>query len=348
MIIHHYYPQHANVGDAFVRDGIRKLIRANSPAAEFVDFPVNKSRQTDAAFGVIGDNVLRNNREADIVVIGGSNLYQCRKSGRWGVHTTLEDIKKIRKPILLIGLGAGSSFGNRERPCPQAAAEQIRLLNSIAIASSVRDVLTARFLDSLGVNDYQITGCPATFVFDHPLTFSHSLLVAISFPPARFRKRRLVFHSLIRAIRKYIGHLHALGLTPVVTCHDQRDVHLARHILEGDAKIFWSDRTQDYYRFYSNCRIVVGFRLHASIISLSLGVPFIPVHFDYRGLGFAQTYGSTEWSIDGTRFGLFKSLVARTYPLLAGDLTPYKNFLARKATLYSVMTELVSKCLKML
>ena len=109
--------------------------------------------------------------------------------------------------------------------------------------------------------------------------------------------------------------------------------------------MFLSSRTSDFYDLYSRCRLVVGFRLHATIICLALGVPFVPIFFDRRGEGFAETYNSARWMIDGSRFGLLKTLTARTAAILADDPAPFAEFIDRRALLRRHMTQFLADSL---
>ncbi len=347
MIIHHYYPHKINIGDFFVVDGIRKLIREKLPEAEFVDFPVNKTPEAKC-FGLTGKNIGCSNSEADLIVIGGSNLYECQKSGEWGVTTDLDSIKKIRKPIMLIGLGSGSSFKNKIRKCSEQSKAEICLLNKIAIGSSVRDLRSGDFLRSLQIRDYTVTGCPSTFIFDNPFTFNNSDIVAISFPPARFRKHRFMHFRLIYAIRKYIGYCIKIGLRPILSCHDPRDIELAESFKKDNIQLFYSKKTNDYYKLYEASKLVVGFRLHATIVSLSVGVPFLPIYFDMRGLSFCETYNSTKCAIDATKFNLYQRLVKDTKNILIEKKDAFVNFLKSKQKYKNVMQSFTSTCVEKL
>jgi polysaccharide pyruvyl transferase WcaK-like protein len=347
MIIHHYYPHTLNVGDYFVRDGIRKLLREQIPSATFVDFPVNKPSREGPAYGLRGDNLDRSNREADLIVIGGSNLYQSSKHGTWGVTTDLDSLKKISRPVMLIGLGAGSSFKDKAHLCSPAVREEIRFLNQLAVGSSVRDSRTEQFLDGLGLRGHTMTGCPATFVFERPLHFNTHSEVAISFPPIRLKKKHpLHFFRLVQAIKRYRDHCASRRLTPFFACHDRRDVDAARSLGKEATEVFYSENAEDYYARYAAVRFTVGFRMHAAIISLSLGVPFIPVSFDLRGLAFVETYDSVGWNVDATRWGLSKTLVSRTQQILDAQESPFANFFAHRQKNLQVIRQFVSRCLE--
>jgi len=346
MIIHHYYPHGHNIGDRFARDGIRKLLRERSPGATIVDFPVNKSCPPGVAYGLRGENVERNNAEADLVVIGGSNLYQCRKRGPWGVATDVESIQRLSRPVMLIGLGTGSSFKNTVRPCLPPSSDEIRLLNQRAVGSSVRDKRTEAFLTALGLRGQVMTGCPSTFVFEKDLAFNDHLDVAVSFPPVRFKKRHpWTYFRVIRAIRKHMDYCLGQGLRPFLACHDRGDLELAKEISRGRTELFFSENTEDYYARYANIRLLVGFRLHASIICLSMGVPFIPVSFDLRGTAFLEAYDSIDWGLDGTSWRLGKDLIGRTRQILARQSGPFEKLFACRRQYAGVIRQFVAGCL---
>jgi polysaccharide pyruvyl transferase WcaK-like protein len=347
VIIHHYYPHKTNIGDLFVVDGIRKLIRERLPGSEFVDIPVNESPKAKC-FGLLGGNLDYSNSEADLIVIGGSNLYECRRNGAWGVTTDLDSIKKIQKPVMLIGLGSGSSFRRKVRGSSAQSREEICFLNKIAIGSSVRDLKSGDFLRSLGIREYTVTGCPSTFLFDNPFAFKNTDIVAISVPPARFKKYRFMFFRLISAIRKYIDYCRQIGLRPVLSCHDARDIEFAKGLQKDGVHLFYSEKTNDYYELYGMAKLVIGFRLHATIVSLSLGVPFIPVYFDIRGMSFSETYDSLKWSIDGTKFQLCRRLIRSTKDILDRKQFPFVNFLNKKQMYKDVMRSFINICVKKL
>lgn len=347
MIVHHYYPHKTNIGDLFVVDGIRKLIRERLPGSEFVDLPVNESPKAKC-FGLLGRNLDYSNSEADLMVIGGSNLYECRRSGEWGVTTDLDSIKKIQKPVMLIGLGSGSSFQRKVRGSSAQSRAEICLLNKIAIGSSVRDLRSGDFLRSLGIRDYTVTGCPSTFLFDNSFAFRDSDIVVISFPPARLKKYRFMYFRLSSAVRKYVKYCKQIGLRPILSCHDPRDIEFAEAVKCCGVDLFYSEKTAGYYALYGKAKLVVGFRLHAAIISLSLGVPFIPTYFDMRGLSFCETYNSTKWAIDVTKFNLYRRLIESTKDILNRKEAPFVDFLRSKQTYKDVMQSFINICLKKL
>src|SRR5437868_3293567 len=121
MVVHHYFPLGStNVGDHLVARAIRDAVLRHFGAVEFVEIPVNdRYRDADRPIGLQGENLDRTNAEADLVIVGGSNLLEPRKPrrgrGGWGVFTDVNSIRRLRPPLMLLGMGTGSSFGKSIR-----------------------------------------------------------------------------------------------------------------------------------------------------------------------------------------------------------------------------------------
>jgi len=76
MLIHHFYPRTQNIGDHFVQRGISAMIRRLVPDATFQLFDVNSRGRDKSAYGLTQSAIERANDEADLVIVGGSNLYE--------------------------------------------------------------------------------------------------------------------------------------------------------------------------------------------------------------------------------------------------------------------------------
>ena len=99
MRIHHFYPRTNNIGDHFVQRGIEQMIRRIRSDATFELFDVNSRGQDNNDYGLTRTSIERANREADLIVVGGSNLYEGNYRWRWGVHLEPEALEKLRVPV---------------------------------------------------------------------------------------------------------------------------------------------------------------------------------------------------------------------------------------------------------
>ncbi|MCS7173064.1 MAG: polysaccharide pyruvyl transferase family protein [Armatimonadetes bacterium] len=341
MRIHHFYPRTSNLGDRFVALGIERLFRSLVPEAVSVSFDVNDRGSDPEAYGITLRTVERANREADLVVVGGSNLYEAVPGrNRWGVHLDPSALPRLRVPMLLVGIGTGSDPGAR-RPTPPTpqVAEEIRLLNRYAVFSGVRDVVTLEWLQALGVSTAQLLGDPATFLFCLPVREPRQVRRVALVPPPRRpyweRWRRIRFWdmrgpNLWRAMADLVRELVASGLEVWVMCNDPRDVSLVRDLFAyGRLAIELASSAESYLALLQEMDAVVTARLHTAVVALSLGIPFVLVDLDQRTHGFVRTFGLGEWTVPYAWAGMTSHLRRRVLHLVSGK-TDWRPFVAKR------------------
>lgn len=349
MRVHHFYPKTKNVGDHFVQRGIERMIRRIVPGAAFDLFNVNSRGGDGEGYGLTRQTVERANREADLVVVGGSNLYEGSYRWPWGVHLEAEALAGLRVPLFLLGIGTGSDFLSRPHQPSARARDEIRLLNERAAFSGVRDALTLDWLRGLGVEKAELTGDPATFIFNRPARAAgaggHVLVVV---PPVRFwgsaarfwrmRPRgRATFRAVVRLARSLAEGGHEI----VVACNDPADVPLARRLFGGwfDGALVCPREPEEYFRLLSESRAVLTGRLHTAVVSFSLGVPFVLIDADQRTRGFVETYQLDEWAVAPSRDDFESRLRERTLRLLGGGDAESWEPLLRKRDLMRARAE---------
>jgi polysaccharide pyruvyl transferase WcaK-like protein len=277
MRIHHFYPRTGNIGDHFVQQGIERMFRALAPDATFDLFNVNSRGADQSEYGLTQAAVERANREADLVIVGGSNLYEGSYRWRWGVHLEADAVKNLRAPLFLVGLGTGSSFLSRpHRPSPRAKSE-IRLLNDHAAFSGARDVVTHEWLRRLGVSKAVLMGDPATFIFNQPLRQDRrDGHILIAMPPRRFWMSKHKFwkvyahgRAMFKGVVALTRSLIEQGQRVVVTCNDAADQRLAHQLFDGwlAEEAVCPRSPEEYFQLLSNARAVVTGRLHTAVAS---------------------------------------------------------------------------------
>ena len=318
--VHHYFPLGSvNLGDTLVARAIGEAVTRHFGAVNIESLPVNdRLRDGDRPLGLRGENLDHSNESADLVIVGGSNLLEPRRHGGWGVETDLESINRLKPPVLLLGMGTGSSFGKPVPSWREPARAEVTSLFSRAFASAVRDVTTERSLARIGVTT-RTTGCPVTYLQDDPVQAGREddpLLV--SFPPPRITRRRKGRKFMKEAIA-YLVWLQGLGIKIIVTLHDTRDLAVARQLVPPDLEIFLAESQEELQVRFKASRGVIGFRLHAALLGLGLGRPVIPVGVDWRGQGFIETFDLHSVSIQSRPLSEFRKLRALTLLLLDGD-----------------------------
>ncbi|MBI1371676.1 MAG: hypothetical protein GC159_02785 [Phycisphaera sp.] len=321
LTIHHYYPLGStNTGDALVARAIGQHLRQHlGDGIDIVPMPVNDRLTTGAPIGLRGANLERTNAEADVVVVGGSNLLEPRHDGGWGVFTDVDSIARLRPPLLLIGMGTGSDFARPVRDYVEPALSQVRALHARADVALVRDQLTADTLSRLGI-DATCVGCPVMFMTDRPVTAAAAAgdgPVLVSMPPSRlmrtWRGRRFM-----RAAMTYVDWLRRRDdVEVIVTLHDTRDREPAAELVPRGVATFDANDLDALIARFDDCRAVIGFRLHAALLGLALGKPVLPVALDWRGRAFVATAGLGDLSVDAQQPALPARLRDLTARLLA-------------------------------
>jgi polysaccharide pyruvyl transferase WcaK-like protein len=339
MKIHHFYPKTRNVGDHFVQRGIERMFRELVPRAAFDLFNVNSRGEDQTNYGLTRSTVERANREADLVIIGGSNLYEGSYRWRWGVHLEPDALEDLRVPLFLVGIGTGSNFlSSPHRPSARATKE-IKLLNDRATFSGARDVLTRDWLHKLGVFKAELMGDPATFIFNYPAQRSRGGHILITTPPIRFwasksrfwqvhRRGRAMFRATVSLARNLLEKGHEV----MVACNDPADLSLA-HDLFGkwlDGQVICPRSPEDYFCLLSGARAVVTGRLHTAVASFSLGVPFVLIDADQRTRGFVETYQLDDWSVIPSQDDFETRLKDKTNHLLSDDASGSWELLVEK------------------
>jgi polysaccharide pyruvyl transferase WcaK-like protein len=357
MRIHHFYPRTHNIGDHFVQRGIKRMIQAIVPDATFDLFNVNSRGEDKTDYGLTHAAVERANREADLIIIGGSNLYEGSLRWRWGVHLETDALKNLRVPLFLMGIGTGSDFLSRPHSPSLRAKGEIRLLNEHAAFSGVRDVLTYNWLRQLGISKAQLMGDPAAFIFNRPMQQeNHDGPVLLTMPPLRFwaSKRRFwnvrvlgraMFNGLVSLARTLLERSYRV----VVTCNDPLDLPLAGRLFDRwlPSPVICPQTPEEYFQILSTARAVVSGRLHTAVVSFSLGIPFALMDVDQRTSGFIKTYQLDDWSITPSWHGIGARLREMTDKLLSDEgRKSWEFFIKQRDQMYARAINLLRDALQ--
>ncbi|MDO9576730.1 MAG: polysaccharide pyruvyl transferase family protein [Candidatus Cloacimonadales bacterium] len=327
FIIHHYCPHTFNAGDHFVILSIRKLLKKVLPEAVFIPKAVANNRGWGKPIGLRGENIRLSNQYADAVILGGSDQYH-----NWSPRIKSEEIQHLIPPLFFIGLGVSSKDINS---APYLKKEEFKkdilAANQKCALSSVRDELTQNFLAELGYKDSILTGCPALYLFDEKMKLrnkSKRVLLTFPYPLIHNRKREDTsskFGILAQVMNLILKKLQEFKLEPVIVCHDDRDVPIAQKMFP-DHSIFFSNYVSEYFQLFENASLVIGSRLHATILAGGMGLPFININLDQRGTGFSQTFGLQNWNLNYNDPDLSAKIIERLTQLHQGDLSGFKDF----------------------
>jgi hypothetical protein len=342
-IIHHYCPHTYNAGDHFVILSIRQHLKKYLPNAIFIPKAVAGNRGWGKPIGLKGENIYYSNKFADAVIIGGSDLYN-----NWSPKIKADEIKHLVPPLFLIGLGVSSPDLNYVPYLKKESYKtDILATNTKAKLSSVRDLTTQQFLKNLGFEHSIVTGCPALFLFENQLSTNNSKSVLLTFPyPLLHRTKNSTqqkkFLILLQIIKDIISFLESKNLDPIIVCHDDRDVPPSQ-ILFPNHPIFFSNYPEKYFNLYKNARIVVGSRLHATILAASMGIPFLNINLDLRGVGFSKTFKLENWNVNYNEPKISDKIKERISVILDDNLSPFREFINEKNRYRTIFSNVVQE-----
>ncbi len=326
MRVHHFFPRTKNIGDHFVQRGIEVMLQRIDPDVSITLFDVNDRGSDRLDYGLTLRAIERANDEADLVVVGGSNLYEGNYRWHWGIHLEKDALQHLRVPLLLLGIGSGSGFGAPLHQASARAISEIRLLNDYARLSGARDVVTLEWLHQMGVSKAILTGDPATFIFNRRVKQTPPNRVLIVIPPRRFwsslhQFRKVWRHGrpMFRALVSLAEFLKQSGKDVVIACNDPHDLPLAQTLFGETGNIVLPQTPEEYFALVADSSAVITGRLHTAVIALSLGTPFVLWNVDQRTEGFIRTYDLASWAISPSSTEIEQRLHKLVTKLLSND-----------------------------
>lgn len=303
-----------NVGDDFVREGIKYLIRQtfkNTPI-EFLHVhkhsPITTrkhfewfrylrlSRKVDKLLplGLTKGRIL----EADIVIQSGAPVYWCHDSDQshccdneWYEPLIKRRFEKNKK-AKLINLAAGSCqryHSDGTEFCDRCNAF-IREFYELSTLTTLRDNLSQKILGHIGL-EAQVIPCSSIFAIDeHGITNGGEEYVVVNYMKGGAHYtfgQNIDFEKWQREFRKFYFELKQTE-NVTFSCHNQKEVDEALEI-DPDANIFYEkDDYVAYLRFYSKAKYGIMNRVHGAFILGSFGKPSILIGNDSRAKMFSE------------------------------------------------------------
>ena len=304
-----------NIGDDFVREGIKYLLRKSLPEKELnfqnihkhspitvrhgfewfrnlkvskFDFPSEKLDML-LPLTLSKDKIL----EADIVIQSGAPVYWCHKD--FGSHCAdnewFDALIRRRfsrnKKAKLLNIAAGScqdfhSDGSEFKEC-QKDQDYIKEFYRVSALTTVRDKLAFNVLMSMGL-ETQLIPCPSIFAVDeYGLTPREKKYLVINYMQiaghytfGRDIKKDQWFNAL-KAFYDYVK-----GKEDVLfVCHNKNEISDAKKI-DPEARTFYSDDFLDYMKVYGEAKYGIMNRVHGSFLMASYGAPSFIIGNDSR------------------------------------------------------------------
>lgn len=275
-----------NIGDYLIVEKCKEHLRKFCGMSNYIEFKrweplenyLNKINSTKA-----------------IILCGGPGYRRDFYPNSFALTKKLTDIKV---PIIPFGLGWSGQPMNKPELF-SFTSESLRALKFIhknITYSSCRDIITKKILETNGLTNVIMTGCPVWHSIEHEnQNFkkpSPIRSIAIS------NSQNIVFHEqnslLLKKIREYFGEdvkifsvfhrgIKSDSLTPAREARSIKQLvktseELQMHVVDAAYDV-------SKMSIYDQCDIHVGYRLHAHLYCLSHRVPSFLIWEDGRGLG---------------------------------------------------------------
>lgn len=284
---------HSNTGDLFVTEASLLLTRPEVVCAFDPASPTPKSlEKLHAGF--------------DVIFIRGANTLGDEK---WA-QVLAAYLEQVSLPVVCLGIGIQAP-SLEQLPKSSGVERLAKILGERSKMVGVRGQITADFLESRGVHNVQVVGCPS--ILRHN---SDSLRVekpewqavkSCGFSLTRYhgvlyQRDPLTFLKVQSRLIKELSALFRLGIITQVEREEKavayRDPNAMESALDRlrdsgwlDAEmeeiyrnrsIFFGTRPIDYDLHVRNFDVIFGTRLHSNAMAISCGVPAITLTYDLR------------------------------------------------------------------
>lgn len=277
-----------NVGNNAIHFALRHMLYETfGRLVSIIEYPATNKHESTAKSGLTPSTVHDINRFADGVIVGGGNLYENDE-----IDVDPRALSALQPPLMLFSNSRGRIYDrhgcltDRSDVIPDG---KLRALLARADISLSRDSATNHYLNTIDSRD-QVGWCPTINVHRYsdklpslPETEDVGALISVRTPalmnvPYRFQSR------IQEHIEAAIDKLREVGHKRIrILCNDSRDLDFAtafRYTKRVD-----SVYTNDVYQYLALLRqaeMVVSYRMHATLPSISFGTPTVNVVYDER------------------------------------------------------------------
>ena len=299
------HPKGFNIGNDAIHFALRELLHeAFGRVVNIISLPATSVYESQAKAGLTPATIHEINRFGDGVIVGGGNLYE---NGEFIVSP--QALRALEPPLMLFSLSRGRVYNRNlelvERTDAMPAA-LIQVLHRVASYSLARDSATHRYLQDIGCDRAKRGGCPTITLKDSedqlprlPDAEVPGTLISIRNPSLVNVPRRL--QARIQAdIERMIDLLREREVGRIrILCNDVRDVEFAT-LFQASHQVdyVYTSDVRWYLALLKAARLVVSYRLHATLPAFSYGTPTISISYDERALSLLGDLGLLNWDIN--------------------------------------------------
>jgi len=319
-----------NLGDEAILEGIIGELRRSVPAeiTVFTRDAADTVRRHAVEHAVavrefLRDDILPALKPLDLFILGGGGILFDAE-----VPIYLREVElahELGVPVMIYAVSAGPLDDSR-------AQAQVARCFDIAEAATVRDRRAKNLLEYSGVRrDIRVTADPALLIEPEPLPAyalqvealkNRRRLVGMSVRepgPAAPNLAEMDYHALLANAADYIvDRLDAdVVLVPMERRqHDLQHSHAVLARMRGvhHASVLRGEYTAgQLLSLIGHFEFAVGMRLHFLILAALQGVPFVPLPYAPKVLGFVDEFGLDPPKLEGLNAGQLIALIDRAW-----------------------------------
>lgn len=285
-----------NRGDMAIRKSVVEAIESNIKVP-FAFFNVKYEELTE-------ERILNQlNTESSILIIAGSGLYtNYSTSSGWYFPCKTELFEKIKVPIILVGLGCNNNLGKDifKGELTQEAKDSIKLINNLAIISTVRDQRTNKLLNELGIKKHKLMLDPGNFLKAPQVPKEKRVAINLAqHSPAlgRFDGTNEIRNKNIKNFIFIGKYLESKGYKLVFIAHDALEHSLIIDLQKElpDLDFINTDDIDLMLQEYARCEFSIGIKMHSNILSFASGTPFISLYYDIKSIEYLKLIHWTDF-----------------------------------------------------
>ena len=297
-------PKGHNIGNDAISVALRNQIYESfGRVVNIIDLPATSLYESHAKAGLSAKTVYEINRVGDGVIVGGGNLYENNE-----IQFDETALKALQVPLMLFSNSIGRVYDRQKNLVQRTdVTPDSKLINlhKYSSISLVRDTATLNHLKELNVENVQFGGCPTIFLgkynnYKNILPASEHVGVLISIrTPSLINLSQNLQLAITDELLKTIHLLKKKGYKRIrILCNDSRDCEYASNFRDlANVDFVYTSNVFDYLSLLSNAELVISFRLHATLPSMSLGTPVINISYDERAERLMQDLDLGDWDI---------------------------------------------------
>lgn len=284
-----------NVGDDFIREGIRNILE--SMKISYTPLYVNKHNKKSLweSYEDESEVVSDKYRYSDFFIQSGTPVYWSHENGK---HSSLTSewygwlwqdriLSPKGKHPRFINLGAGScqpwgengdKFLENKGCCEYTKAAAAR-----SELTTVRDPVASYILTSLGIK-HETLACPAFLAGLRHRRVARDRVIGINLMAVggHWDLRDIFDKSSWQNKCKRLCNLLRDQGKLVFICHDELEQKFAEKFAKSDERVFLSTEWRKYFDMFTGCSVLVANRVHGAVCAAGLGVPSIILGNDTR------------------------------------------------------------------